>query len=381
MNAKHILGLAAILLAAVALGACDGGGDVREITKTRELKPPRTFPPGYPEAPKRFGFRRTTSDAGSGSPHGATPAPTTLKWDLPAGWQELPPQQFRQGNWRVHREEDVQAYLTVGVGGGILGNVNRWRAQMGLPPTTADELGKAERIPVLGRQGLVVALDGTFGGMSGGSANEGYRMIGVILSDAEGRATTLKLVGPVAKVERARDEFLGLCRSLRASTANDQGPARADGGHASTSSGLKFVVPKGWQKGRDRPMREVTLHPGDGEETECYVTILSAQAGDATMNVNMWRQQMSLAPIGAEEVEALPKVEVFGVPSPWVSVKGIYLGKSTMGNEPEKQEGYMLLALICSLPQATVTVKMVGPEKVVAAEKENFLAFCRSLHN
>ena len=82
----------------------------------------------------------------------------------------------------------------------------------------------------------------------------------------------------------------------------------------------------------------------------------------------------------AEAVKALPAIEVLGQPSQWVEIVGSYKGKSAMGQGPELKPGYRMLALICAMPQATVTVKMVGPDKVVAAQKQNFLSFCQSLH-
>jgi len=124
----------------------------------------------------------------------------------------------------------------------------------------------------------------------------------------------------------------------------------------------------------------VTFHPGEGTDTECYVTVLSAAAGDVAMNVNMWRGQMSQTPMSGEAVKALPAIEVLGRPSQWVEIEGSYKGKGEMGQGTELKPGYRMLALICAMPRATITVKMVGPDKVVSAQKQNFLAFCQSLH-
>ena len=88
---------------------------------------------------------------------------------------------------------------------------------------------------------------------------------------------------------------------------------------------------------------------------------------------------MSQEELPAEEIKALPAIEVLGRPSQWVEIEGSYKGKAAMGKGIELKPGYRMLALICGMPKATVTVKMVGPDKVVAAQKQNFLAFCQSL--
>jgi len=364
---------------------CSSPGIRRPLRKRLRRRPGavRPFAPGIPDTAERLGFRRRAenphaSHGGGGPGGGGAATPGGFSWTLPEGWKDLPPKQFRQGNWSVDGQEDVQAYLTVGTGGGILLNVNRWRSQMGLEPVSDAEVKGLSTIEVLGRTALIVELDGTFAGMGGTGNGAGYRMLGVIFSDDRGGLVFLKMFGPKAKVEKAHDAFLALVGSLRPTGGSGGMPPTH--GDAATRSGLQYVVPEGWRKGKDRQMREVTFHPGEGTETECYVTVLSAAAADVAMNVNMWRGQMSETPLSADAIKALPAVEVLGRPSQWVEITGTYRGKSAMGQGVEMKPGYRMFALLCAMPRATITVKMVGPDKVVLAEKQNFLDFCRSLH-
>src|SRR6266705_355424 len=56
-----------------------------------------------------------------------------LKWNLPAGWEEVPPGEMRLASFRIKGENGKQADVSIvplgGRGGGDLDNVNRWRVQ------------------------------------------------------------------------------------------------------------------------------------------------------------------------------------------------------------------------------------------------------------
>src|SRR5215472_10586128 len=74
---------------------------------------------------------------------------------LPAGWQELPPDQMRVGNYAIAGANGAKAQVTViplpGTAGSELDNVNRWRGQIGLGPITEDQLaGQAKQVQLAG---------------------------------------------------------------------------------------------------------------------------------------------------------------------------------------------------------------------------------------
>ncbi len=68
------------------------------------------------------------------------PQPT---WSVPAGWEPLALSGPRRGAWRVSGPDGTLAEVVVtvfpGDVGGLAGNVNRWRGQLGLPPVAANE--------------------------------------------------------------------------------------------------------------------------------------------------------------------------------------------------------------------------------------------------
>jgi len=92
-------------------------------------------------------------------------------------------------------------------------------------------------------------------------------------------------------------------------------------------------------------------------------------------NLNRWRQQMGQAPLGAEEIAALPTAEVLGGKGTFVTItEGDFSGDSG-----EAVKGAALLGFIVERPNDWVFVKMRGPAAEVLPELEKFEAFCRSL--
>lgn len=119
-------------------------------------------------------------------------------------------------------------------------------------------------------------------------------------------------------------------------------------------------------------MRLVTYTVG---ETECYVTVLSGDGGGIPMNLNRWLGQLGLPALSEETLENLPPLDVLGAPAPLLEAVGPYTG---MGSEP--RPGTALLGVASIASGQGVFIKMIGPEAEVATEKENFIAFCESLH-
>jgi len=99
--------------------------------------------------------------------HALAPAAAKpLKWQTPAGWEELPASQMRVGSFRITGADGLKAEASIiplpDRAGGELGNVNRWRGQVGLEPVTAAELKKsAEPVTLAGQPTALYDLAGT----------------------------------------------------------------------------------------------------------------------------------------------------------------------------------------------------------------------------
>src|SRR5262249_51359137 len=60
-----------------------------------------------------------------------------IKWQLPSGWNEVPPSAMRYASFNTGANEnkiDISIVMFPGDGGSDIENVNRWRGQIGLPP-------------------------------------------------------------------------------------------------------------------------------------------------------------------------------------------------------------------------------------------------------
>lgn len=127
---------------------------------------------------------------------------------------------------------------------------------------------------------------------------------------------------------------------------------------------LRWTVPDGWTEGPARQMRVVTFVPAGTTGVECYVTLLAGSGGGLAANVNRWRQQIGLAAATPAEIDALATLDVLGVKARLVEITSGANG---------------VLGLVAETGAQTVFVKMTGPPDVLKAQRERFLAFCRSL--
>ena len=95
--------------------------------------------------------------------------------------------------------------LTVlqGDGGGLLGNVNRWRGQLGLEPLNETNLASGvQSVDSLGSEARLIDLNGT-----SNRTQLDTRLVGVIVSRNE-LTWFYKLMGTPAVVAAEKDEFL-----------------------------------------------------------------------------------------------------------------------------------------------------------------------------
>jgi hypothetical protein len=144
--------------------------------------------------------------------HAAGGGASGLSWDLPKGWREVPAGVMQLATFKLGEGERTDCSISEAMGD-LLGNLNRWRGQMGLEPAAEAAAAALPEVEVLGGKARLVELAGTFKGR-GGAAIDNAKMLGVILP-RPGSSLFVKMVGPGADVDAARDGFLALCKSLR----------------------------------------------------------------------------------------------------------------------------------------------------------------------
>jgi hypothetical protein len=121
------------------------------------------------------------------------------------------------------------------------------------------------------------------------------RLLGAILPHGDS-TWFIKVMGPSKAVSVHEEEFNTYLRSLRFT----------DGGERP----LSWTLPEGWRLDKkNQPSRYATILIGEKDALELTVTKLGreGQASSVLANVNRWRNQVALAPIGEEELRSETK--------------------------------------------------------------------------
>ena len=155
----------------------------------------------------------------------------------------------------------------------------------------------------------------------------------------------------------------------------DPAPARMDMAStpvATAESKLTWTTPAGWVEQGGGQMRLATFKVGP-EGAECAITVFPGDVGGLEANLKRW--------LGQLQVEIPDDVLAKFARSPQTF--------QSEGNLPclvYDFEGLLaadradcLLAAVVPTDGSTTFVKLAGPRTLLASEKENFLALCRSL--
>lgn len=201
------------LLAAIALcpASCRKLDERMEITETRAVSEFSVMPKPLASSPERF------YDTQQNKP--SVPQENPLTWQTPDGWTAAPadasPGGMRLIDLRFGPNGEGECYLSAmpGKAGGLEANINRWRAQMGQPAYTTDELGKLPKKAFLNREGAFVKFDGDFKGVGAAEARKDFRLLGIV-QEAPEFTLFVKMTGPRALVEKNEAAFDQFCQSV-----------------------------------------------------------------------------------------------------------------------------------------------------------------------
>lgn len=196
-----------------------GAGALPEGHPPLEGSLPEGHPPMGGVLPEGHPALGGEMDMASAQAAGIAPAPApdrTVTWTNPAGWVEKPGSGFRYATFVIPGSDGLTGDLSItqlsGVAGGLLGNINRWRGQIGLPALSESELPKASRdIVPAGRPMTFVShvsadplIDGKFK----------RRIMGAIYAGSD-VSWFFKMVGEDALVRAAENDFLKFLESLK----------------------------------------------------------------------------------------------------------------------------------------------------------------------
>jgi hypothetical protein len=168
---------------------------------------PMELPPSHPS----IGGAGATAPGAAAMSASSEPKPI---WQVPAGWQEGSAGPFLVAKFTMPGAEapqtSVNVSMSAGEGGGLVGNVNRWRGQLGLEQLSEADINKLVT-PVDTGGGKAILID-----MTGTDARSGQkaRLVGAIVSQPE-RTWFYKLMGNEQIVAREKDNFTTFVKTAK----------------------------------------------------------------------------------------------------------------------------------------------------------------------
>ncbi|MEM6672654.1 MAG: hypothetical protein AAF726_07400 [Planctomycetota bacterium] len=367
------------------LAGCGGPGDEVTIDKTRLAAGPSK--PALPGADLRSRLRMQSGERPAAAAPQGDPS-NLFAYEVPEGWEELPPTQFRIVNLRSTKDPLAEITLSFlgGDGGGLDANLNRWRAQVGLEAATPAEVASYPKISMFGGDATYVEFEGSYQGMGGPKIEDGA-LYGAVLSRGGG-TMFLKMTGPRETVSKERESFKGFVQSIALTpeamnrargggdTADPHGPGGPPQAPPAASSGearpspLTWSAPAGWaEEAASSPFREVTFRR-DG--VEMYVSLAR---GGALPNINRWAGQLGLDELDAAGLEALPRAPMLGREAYVFEGEGTLKGMRDPAPKPDQR----MLAALVEDDGLIVTVKATGPSAAVDALRVDFFELLANL--
>lgn len=319
------------------------------------------------------GPRKAAADMMSRPVPGAEGAPD-IRWQIPVGWEAQPDQTgMRKGSFVVRDTGGHEATIAVtvfpGDVGGDLANINRWLGQIQQPPVTEADLprlitgldlpaGRFKRVDLIGA------------GPEPSDPSHDHRMRTLGAWHAQdGRTWFFKMTGDstlVAAQSGAFDAFIASVAFV--GDAVPGAPAALNtavqSAPAATTGDLAWSAPAAWQAKDLGTMRKASYTVGG--EADFSVIAFPGDAGGDLANINRWRGQVQLPPLGAAQLAA--ETESFAGASGLTFTVVDFAGGGTR-----------ITGAILPHAGQSYFFKLMGPDAVVAAARPEFLAFLKSV--
>lgn len=254
-------------------------------------------------------------------------------WELPDGWKKLGDKPMRFATLAINDETPPLelAISSLAAGQNMLDNVNRWLGQLGLQPTTKDELDSLLE---------TVEADG----------------VSLTVFDATGQLTGGSMTPPFARMGGNRNP--GMVTPPRVAE------------QANADRRLKYETPDGWTEGPSSSIVLARLLKEDGEKkAQISVVTLPAAANEWGPNVIRWAREVGM--------DSKPQSELDGLAAE-VEVDGLAGQVVRLLPEAEDQTRATIAAMIKQGPTAWF-FKLTGDKSLVAESSEDFEAFLSSV--
>jgi hypothetical protein len=201
-----------ISCAALPLAGCHDEIASYRIPKEKASEPPPAPAHGGEAAPASA----LPQNATAAGPAIVAAGGDSLSWTAPAHWQPNAAQPMRKASWTVAADAPGRVEVAVtafpGDVGGATANLNRWRAQLGLPALADGEASSA--LTRLDCNGLNISL----ADLTGAGPANAPRIVAAIVP-ISGATWFFKLTGPDSAVAAAKPAFLEFLRTVKPAAA------------------------------------------------------------------------------------------------------------------------------------------------------------------
>jgi hypothetical protein len=135
--------------------------------------------------------------------------------------------------------------------------------------------------------------------------------------------------------------------------------------------GLTWTAPAHWKTKPASAMRKgsYAVVGENGAEADLSITAFPGDVGGELANLNRWRGQLSLPPIAESDLASATQ---------HLHANGLHVTVVDFANTDSDKPQRILGALV-PFEDATWFFKLMGPDKLVAAEKPAFLAFLQTV--
>ena len=372
VSPRSVAAAAIFLMAALA---SRGSDQIRVYTIPKEV-PDEVVAPApvmQPGGPVASGVGDMASQA---VPTGEASA-ADIRWTTPSGWKELPRTAMRIGNFAIAGANGKKAEVAItsfpGSVGTELDNVNRWRRELGLAATSEAGIS-SEPVTVGGIEAKLYDM-----------AGESER---TVVADVmrNGASWFLKLKGDKEVVASARPAFFDFLKSVQFAGGYPGVTFPATGGGDPHAAGLQMALaeetgksdatdsgdaakwnpPASWREKKPGPMVLKAFTVGDGAAA-VTISAFPGTVGGTLANVNRWRGQIGLAPVGESDLGTMTQtINASGEKATAVDLAG---------TDMETGHAARLVAVIVPHGGQTWFYKLMGDGTTVGKEKDEFLKF------
>lgn len=335
------------------------------------------------KAPKDAPPPHLATNSGMPAPTAAvSPAGSDVKvtWTAPGTWTSVVSEQpMRIATYRAGGEPGVEVVVSAFPGdvGGTLANVNRWRGQVGAAPVAESDLaGMLESVEVEGVKVSTLRIKG-----------EPQDMLAAMIMPGDGQTWFVKATAAPAALDGIGTEFVAFARTFRASKGDAAGaatpvasapaqaaPAPGSSAAAPSASGAapaggidgrlaQWTPPSTWAKEANASGFLTAAYNATNGNGGARITAsnLSGEGGGLLNNINRWRGQVGLAPVGSLDQQATSKI-----------------GAATVVDLADAEGKTRMIVAVLSAGEKTWYYKLTGTPSGVDDERAAFEKFVRT---